>query len=104
MVTEDIFNAKAQELKAEARTVEQSLEDVETGDDLEGFKPLKIFDFSQKVEKIWCGSSFEKKRALLQLVSSNRHVSDVSLYIEKTKPFDVLAKRPFLRNSGRYRT
>lgn len=104
IITDDVFNAKAEQLKTEAGTVETQLEKVENRDTHVGVKSLKIFDFSQKLVELWRGSNFAKKRTLLQLVSSNRQVSDVSVCIEKTKPFDVLAKRPILGNSGRFRT
>ena len=37
---------------------------------------------------------------LLQLISSNRYISDVSGCIEKTKPFDMLAKRVVFKEKG----
>ncbi len=53
---------------------------------------LELFEFSQNIEELWRGSNFDQKLQILEIVSLNRHVSDVSLCIEKSKPFDVLAK------------
>ena len=85
----------------EDQEVEKQLGDLENHDADAGAKALKIFDFSQIIEDMWNGSNFAQKRTLLQIVSLNRHISDVSLCIEKSKPFDVLAKRPNLEDSGR---
>ncbi len=62
---------------------------------------LSVFDLAQNIEDLWQGSHWEEERQILEIVSLNRHLSDVSLCIEKTKPFDVLAKRPvFVENRG----
>lgn len=97
VIAEDVFNTKSEELKADIRVVERQLDDIETGETLKGLELRKVFEFTQKLGFFWRGSNFSKKRELLQLVSSNRHSSDVSLCLEKSKPFDVLAKRPFLK-------
>ncbi|HRS70821.1 MAG TPA: hypothetical protein P5175_03120, partial [Anaerohalosphaeraceae bacterium] len=60
---------------------------------------LGIFEFSQNIEKYWRGSNSAEKRKLLEIVSLNRHLSDVSLCVEKRKPFDFLAKRLVLEKS-----
>lgn len=101
IISEEVFNPKAEQLKLEAQEVEKQLGDLENHDADAGAKALKIFDFSQIIEDMWNGSNFAQKRTLLQIVSLNRHISDVSLCIEKSKPFDVLAKRPNLEDSGR---
>lgn len=40
-----------------------------------------------------------EKRRILEVVSLNRVVGDVTLELEKRKPFDVFAERPLLKNS-----
>jgi hypothetical protein len=47
---------------------------------------------------VWRGSNTAKKREILEVVSLNRHVDDVTLVLEKRKPFDFLAERPFLKD------
>ena len=92
LVNKDIFNTKTEELKAEAKSIGKRLNDTESGADLVRLDSQKIVAFSQKVQNILRGSNFTNKRTLLQLVSSNRRLSDVSLFIERIKPFDILAK------------
>ncbi|HRS72705.1 MAG TPA: hypothetical protein P5175_12765, partial [Anaerohalosphaeraceae bacterium] len=53
---------------------------------------LGIFEFSQNIENYWRGSNSAEKRKLLEIVSLNRHLSDVSLCVEKRKPFEILSK------------
>ena len=54
---------------------------------------LAVFEFSQKIPEIWRGSKMLEKRRILETVSLNRRLGDVSLDLEKRKPFDELAKR-----------
>ena len=60
---------------------------------------LAVYDFSQKLPEIWQGANRTVRRDLLDCVSLNRNLSDVSLVTQKRKPFDFLAERPFLNNS-----
>ena len=60
---------------------------------------LPVFDLSQNLVGIWRGSNFAARREILVCVSSNRALSDVTLCLEKRRPFDVFAERPFLKNS-----
>ena len=55
---------------------------------------LGVFAFAQNAAQIWHGSTMDQKREILESVSLNRLLSDVSLVVEKRKPFDELAKRP----------
>ena len=62
---------------------------------------LSVFDLAQNIESLWRGSNSPQKRRILEAVSLNRQVSDVSLCIQKTKPFDLLAKQPaFVESRG----
>jgi site-specific DNA recombinase len=62
---------------------------------------LSVFDLAQNIEEIWQGSPWNRKRQILDMVSSARHVSDVSLCVVKTKPFDILAKQlDFVESRG----
>ena len=48
---------------------------------------------------LWSGSNDAVRREILDGVCLDRTLSDVSLFTEKRKPFDVLAKRPDLKKS-----
>jgi site-specific DNA recombinase len=62
---------------------------------------LSVFDLAQNIESLWRGSNSPQKRRILEAVSLNRQVSDVSLCIQKTKPFDLLGKQPaFVESRG----
>ncbi len=60
---------------------------------------LSLFDFSQMIEHIWRGSNFAQKRQILEIVSLNRNVSDVSLCITKNKPFEILQNQRAFQSS-----
>jgi len=60
---------------------------------------LATFEFSQNLVERWRGSNSAQKRELLEVASSNRKVSDVTLVLEKRRPFDFLVERPFLQKS-----
>jgi len=53
---------------------------------------LALFDFSQQAAEKWQPSDFSTRRQILDCVSSDRALSDVSLVLTKRKPFDVLAQ------------
>ena len=98
LIEEDAFQTKSAEFKREAEEVEAQLDDAKEFDPSYGEMALSIFDFSQNMADIWQGSNFAVRREILECVSSNRTLSDVTLYLEKRKPFDYLAERPFLKN------
>ena len=60
---------------------------------------LAVFEFSQKIPEIWRGSKMLEKRRILETVSLNRVLGDVTLVVEKRKPFDELVKRPLIQLS-----
>jgi len=91
-IDEATFTAKSTDLKHQQADVERlDLNRVEM--------TLKAFDFSQNLVEIWRGSNSARRRELLDCVSLNCTLSEVSLYIARRKPFDFFAERPFLRNS-----
>ena len=63
-------------------------------DALCGDMALKVFDWTQRADEHWRGSNSDAKRELLEAASFSRTLSDVSLCVEKRKPFDILAERP----------
>jgi hypothetical protein len=61
-------------------------------------RALALFDFSQNLVDLWQRSNWDEKREILDCVSLNRTVSDVSLYVAKRRPFDFIAERACLKN------
>ena len=91
-VPEEAYQAKQDELVAEVRTVEESLDGVGQVDPQRGSAAVAIFDWSQDAAEIWRGSNNDDRRAILDAVCLNRAVGPVSLALVKRKPFDVLAE------------
>jgi hypothetical protein len=58
-----------------------------------------MVDWSQRAADHWHGSNNGVRREILETVCLNRTLSDVSLVLEKTKPFDILAEGPRNQNS-----
>lgn len=93
-IDESTLASKQTQLRDESATVATTLaacgeidaEDVRTA--------LGVFQFAQNAAQIWRGSKMDQKREILEAVSLNRTLGDVTLVLEKRKPFDELAKRP----------
>ncbi|WP_231740655.1 hypothetical protein [Thalassoglobus neptunius] len=98
-IDEPTFNAKLAALRDELAQVEQSLGEAPSLDPADVRAALAVFEFSQKIPKIRRGSKMLEKRRILETLSLNRMLGDVSLVIEKRKPFDELAKRPEIQLS-----
>ncbi len=92
-IDEATFNAKQAALRDELAVLEASLAQVATAEPADVRAALAVFEFSQKIPEIWRGSKMLEKRRILETVSLNRRLGDVSLELEKRKPFDELAKR-----------
>lgn len=93
-VDEPTFQRKTVDLKGQLSEAEAAVEecgDLAAG---RGEMALRLFDWSQQAADVWLGSKIEVKREILSELALNRTLSDVSLCLEKRKPFDVLAKRP----------
>jgi hypothetical protein len=97
-IDENLFNNKSAELKTQAEDVARQLDEDNHFDAAQAQMALNVFDFSQNLVDIWRGSNFAVRRQILDCVSSNRTLSDVSLCLEKRRPFDFLVERPFLKN------
>jgi site-specific DNA recombinase len=100
-IDEQTFQAKTPELKREMGMVEESLARVNRYDPDAPERALALFDFSQNLVDLWRRSNSDVRREILECVSLNRTISDVSLYVAKRKPFDFIAERAFLKNGGR---
>ena len=62
-------------------------------DDSSGDMAMKVYDFTQRAAEIWQRSNPVGKQTILRTISLNRTPSDVSLCVEKRKPFDVRVER-----------
>ncbi len=98
-IDESTFSAKSVDFKAQQAEAEQQLGALPQQDLNQGENVLKAFDFSQNLVETWRRSNSLARRELLDCISLNRTLSDVSLYIARRKPFDIFAERPFLNNS-----
>ncbi len=67
---------------------------------------LRVFEWTQKLPETWRGSKMALRREILESVTLNRTVSDISFCTEKRKPFDFLAEGHLVQNGtpGRTRT
>lgn len=92
-IDEATFNAKLATLRDELAVVEESLASDDTVATADVRAALEIFEFSQKIPKIWRGSKMAEKRRILETLSLNRMLGDVTLVVVKRKPFCELAKR-----------
>lgn len=88
------FAAKQGELRAELADVERQLEERPTYDPKRGELALAVFDFMQNAVDLWRRSNMTQKREILTAIGLNRRLSDVSLCLEKRKPFDIAAEGP----------
>ncbi len=98
-IDEPMFQLKSVDLKSQLEEVERQLDEANELDPAFGQAALAVYDFSQNLPEIWRGSNSAQKRAILECVSLNRTVSDVSLVLTKRRPFDFFAERPLLRKT-----
>ena len=98
-IDELTFNAKLAALRDEAAQIEERLGNVATLEPPDVRAALAVFEFSQNVPDLWRGSKMLEKRRILEALSLNRMLGDVTLVLEKRKPFDELAKRPLVTTS-----
>ena len=103
-IGEGTFQSKSTDLGGQLREVEMSLQRCgDIGGPCRDILPargdiaLTVFDWSQKAVETWQRSKIAEKRAILEAVSLNRALSDVSLCVEKRKPFSFLAERPSIQ-------
>ncbi len=98
-IDEATFQTKLLEIKRQIAEVEESLDQANGYDPEAPERALGLFDFSQTLLDLWRRSNSDVKREILDCVSLNRTISDVSLYVAKRRPFDFLAQKAFLRTS-----
>ena len=93
-IDEVTFQSKSAELKTQIEEVEEALHRCNDGDIHSSDKSLAPFDWSQQAAERFKGSNAAGKREILTAVSLNRTLGDVTLCLQKRKPFDLLAERP----------
>ena len=93
VVEEAAFQAKTTDLKRDLADVDESIEKAAKFDPDAPTRAPAIFDLSQNLAGLWQRSNSAHKREILECVSLNRTVSDVSLYVAKRRPFDFIAER-----------
>ena len=98
-VDEDLYKAKSHALKSEALQTDEALEELGELDPTRGKLAVTLFDWTQNAAEIWRGSNNSIRREILDSVCLNRSLNAVNLVLEKRKPFDILAERPFLKKS-----
>ena len=91
-VEEIVYEAKTNELNAEATKADEALAQLGDVDPERGDTALALFDWTQRVAEIWRGSNNRVRREILDAVCLNRTLSDLTLNATKRKPFDVLAE------------
>ncbi len=99
VIDESVFVEKSGELKRESEDVDRQLDEANGFDSAMAETALAVFDFSQNLASLWQGSKLGVRREILECVTLNRTLTNVSLVLEKRKPFDFLAERPFLTKS-----
>ena len=60
---------------------------------------IRVFDFTQRAVEVWRGLRMTGKQRIVRAISLNRTLSDVTLCLEKRKPFSLLAERLPVRTS-----
>src|SRR5690606_30801257 len=98
-VDEDAYKAKSNELKAESANLDDALAALGDVDARRGKLAVTLFDWTQNVAQAWRGSNNAARREILESVCLNRTLNDATLVLEKRKPFDAFAERPYLKNS-----
>ena len=98
-IDESALSTKQTQLRDEAATVAETLDNWKEFEPSDARVALNVFEFAQNAAEIWRGSKMLEKREILESVSLNRMLGDVSLVIAKRKPFDNLVKRPGVATS-----
>ncbi len=96
-----IFQDRSASLQGQIGETTKAMESCRVTDDSCGDLAVKVYDFTQKAAEIWKRSNPVRKQTILRAISLNRAASDVTLYLEKRKPFSFLAERlPVLYGRG----
>jgi hypothetical protein len=91
-VDEAVYRTKTTDFQREGATLEERIGKVGDTPADAGEIAVKLFDWTQNADEFWSRSKVPVRREILSALSLNRTLSDVSLVIEKRKPFDILAE------------
>lgn len=91
-VEEGQYRAKSEELRAELAGVKEARERLGRVDPGAIETAFTVFNWCQSAGENWRRSNSAIRRRILDSVSLNRTLSDVSLCLAKRKPFDLLAE------------
>jgi hypothetical protein len=98
-VDQESYGNKANEIKSDLKGIEEAIEKANGQETVDSDLGVRLFDLSQNLGDLWLVSNTTQKREILNLVCLNRTLSDVSLVLQKTKPFDLLAERLSVQSS-----
>ncbi len=106
VIDEEVFNRKSAELKGQQADLQKVTGWMGDIDPDRGDLALNVFEWSQQAADVWRRSNDEVRRDILEAVSLNRTLTNVTLCTEKRKPFDALAEKLVLQDGrgGRIRT
>lgn len=93
------YQDRSTTLQGQIREVENGLSACGDMDPVCRDLAIRAFDFTQNAADVWRGSKIAGKQRILRAVSLNRTLSDVSLELEKRKPFSFLTERLPVRTS-----
>ncbi len=86
------FSTKSVELRNEETALNDQLQKMGEFDPAVGRAALAVFDFVQNAAARWESSNKAVRREILGTILLKRTLSDVSLCVEKRKPFDLMAE------------
>ena len=98
-IDEGTFREKSTDLSAQLNEVERALERCGDIDGSRGDIALAVFYWRRRAHEAWHGLKMPEKRAILDAISLNRTLSDVSLVTTKRTPFCYLAERPSISST-----
>lgn len=95
-IDRDTFAAKDAELREQLGHLNLLIDANSRQQSEYGDIAVKAFELSQQLETKWIAADVAEKREILEIVCLNYTLNDVTLEMEMTKPFDILAKGPFI--------
>ncbi len=98
-IDEATLKAQTTEIDAQLAEAERALDGCGDIDASRGDTAVALLDWTQNAADDWRGSEIGRKRLILEAISLNRRLSDVSLVLEKRRPFRELSERPFVQSN-----
>ena len=91
-IDQETFAAKGTELRDRIAHLMVEMDVCDRGRAESGEIALAAFELSQTLKEKWLTADYRAKRKILEIVSLNFRLVDVTLVPEWRKPFDVLAE------------